>query len=483
MATAPAAGAGSPERPAPALPAGPRQAPLGLQARISLSFAVGGLLVSMVLSAATLTITRRQLLDNREQSAAAVAVSNATRLSNQLTPEATIEDLPSIADSLTKIEGSQRLIRLHDAWLLAPELDRDDLPHSLLEQVADRRAGQLRSPLAGRAHLFIGIPLPAFDADYFAVADLADVEGTLDDLQIVLLSASAVATLIAALFGSWVSQRTLRPLRRVGDAAKAIASGRLDTRMGPQSDPDLDRLADSFDGMAGALEERIRRDARFASDVSHELRSPLTTLMASIAVLEARRSELSERSQTALDLLSGDLERFNRLVADLLEISGYDAGAASLDLSEVQVAQFLTVMAGSTGAVTLQLPLGAEHMVINADKRRLARVIANLLDNATRYGGGPTSIAVEGDDTHLRISVEDSGPGVPEVERTAIFERFSRGSAGGRRDGDSGTGLGLSLVIEDVRLHGGRVWVEDRPDGLSGARFVFELPLHHEDSA
>jgi signal transduction histidine kinase len=122
-------------------------------------------------------------------------------------------------------------------------------------------------------------------------------------------------------------------------------------------------------------------------------------------------------------------------------------------------------------------------MVINADKRRLARVIANLLDNATRYGGGPTLIAVEGDDTHLRISVEDSGPGVPEVERTAIFERFSRGSAGGRRGGDSGTGLGLSLVIEDVRLHGGRVWVEDRPDGLSGARFVFELPLHHEDSA
>ncbi|HIM85820.1 MAG TPA: ATP-binding protein [Acidimicrobiia bacterium] len=144
------------------------------------------------------------------------------------------------------------------------------------------------------------------------------------------------------------------------------------------------------------------------------------------------------------------------------------------------MAQFLTVMAGSAD-VTLQLPPGAEHLVINADKRRLARVIANLLDNASRYGGGPTSIAVESDDTHLRISVEDSGPGIPEVERTAIFERFSRGSAGGRRGG--GSGLGLSLVIEDVRLHGGRVWVEDRPDGLSGARFVFELPLHLEDPA
>ncbi|HJO80511.1 MAG: ATP-binding protein [Acidimicrobiales bacterium] len=457
-----------------------RPRPLGLRARISLSFAVGGLLVSVVLAGATLVLTRRQLIDSRESAAAAVAVSNATRLSNQLTPDATIEDLPAIADSLTKIEGFQRLIRLETAWLPTPELDREDLPPLLLKQLADRKAGQQRSILSGQTHLVVGIPLTAFDADYFAVVDLADVEDTLGNLQIVLFGASIFATLVAAIFGAWVSQRTLLPLRRVRSAAEAIAGGRLDTRLEPQTDPDLDRLADSFNEMARALEERILRDARFASDVSHELRSPLTTLKASVGVLEARREELSERSQTALTLLSDDLERFTRLVVDLLEISGYDAGAAALELSEVQVAQFLTAATRGTVSVPLQLPLRAGDLMIRADKRRLARLISNLLDNADRYGGGATSIIVESDISALRIAVEDQGPGVPPEERTAIFERFSRGSAGGRRSGDSGTGLGLSLVIEDVKLHKGRVWVEDRPDGASGARFVIELPMDGE---
>jgi signal transduction histidine kinase len=459
----------------------PRPAPLGLRDRISLSFAVGGLLVSVVLAGATLVLTRSQLIDSRESAAAAVAVSNATRLSNQLTHDATIEDLPAIADSLTKIEGIQRLIRLGDSWLPTPELDSEDLPPLLLEQLAHRKAGQQRSSLSGQAHLVVGIPLVAFDADYFAVVDLADVENTLGNLQIVLFGASIFATLIAAVFGAWVSQRTLRPLRRVRSAAEAIAGGRLDTRLEPQSDPDLDRLADSFNEMARALEERILRDARFASDVSHELRSPLTTLKASVGVLEARRQELSERSQTALTLLSDDLERFTRLVVDLLEISGYDAGAAALDLSEVQVAQFLSATTRGIGPVPLHMPPRSENLMIRADKRRLARLISNLLDNADRYGGGATSIVVENDGPILRIAVEDGGPGIPEEERGAIFERFSRGSAGGRRGGDSGTGLGLSLVIEDARIHKGRVWVEDRPDGLPGARFIVELPTDTED--
>ena len=105
--------------------------------------------------------------------------------------------------------------------------------------------------------------------------------------------------------------------------------------------------------------------------------------------------------------------------------------------------------------------------------------MSNLLDNAERYGGGATVITLEMDDT-LRIIVEDGGAGIPAGERSAVFERFFRGSAGGRRTDDGGTGLGLSLVVEDLRLHDGRVWVEDRPDGRPGARFVLELPLPEE---
>jgi signal transduction histidine kinase len=454
---------------------------LGLGAQISVLFAIGGLLVSVLLGGTTLVLTRRQLLETRGSAAAAMAVSNATRLSNQLTPESSIEDLPTIVDSLTRIGGSQRIIRVGDDWLVAPELDRADLPTPLVARLAGRRPGQMLALVRGKPRFVVGIPLTAFDADYYAISDLSEVERTLDDLRYVLLATGAIAVTLAALLGSWAASRMLRPLRRVREAAEAIAGGRLDTRLGTQADPDLDRLSDSFNEMARALESRIRRDARFASDVSHELRSPLTTLMAGVGVLESRREELSPRSMIALDLLVADLERFNRLVNDLLEISGFDAGVAALDLTEVGIARFLEVTAANAGAVALRMPEDAHRVVVQADKRRLARIMSNLLDNAGRYGGGATAITLELDDT-LRIIVEDGGAGIPAGERSAVFERFFRGSAGGRRTDDGGTGLGLSLVAEDLRLHDGRVWVEDRPDGRRGARFVFELPLPEEDA-
>ena len=454
---------------------------LGLGVQISVLFAAGGLLVSVLVGGTTLALTRQQLLETRGSDAAAMAVSNATRLSNQLTPESSIEDLPTIVDSLTRIGGSQRIIRVGDDWLVAPEMDRADLPASLVARLGDRRPGQMLALVRGQPRFVVGIPLAAFDADYYAISDLSEVEQTLNDLSYVLLGTSAIAVTLAALLGSWTASRVLRPLRRVREAAEAIAGGRLDTRLVAQADPDLDRLSDSFNEMARALESRIQRDARFASDVSHELRSPLTTLMAGVGVLKSRREELSPRSIIALDLLVADLERFNRLVNDLLEISVFDAGVAALDLTDVGIARFLEVTAANAGAVELRMPNEAHGVVVQADKRRLARIMSNLLDNAGRYGGGATAIILEMDDT-LRIIVEDGGAGIPVGERLSVFDRFFRGSTGGRRTDDGGTGLGLSLVVEDLRLHNGSVWVEDRRDGRPGARFVLELPLPEVDA-
>jgi len=453
--------------------------PVGLRARILLAFAVGGLGLSVVLAGATMVLARGQLLETREESAAAVAVNNAVRLNNQLTPDTTFEDLPSIVDSLTSLEGSQLLVRLKTDWLLAPEFGRGDIPGVLTARIEGGQPGQIRTIVAGRPQLVIGLPLPSFDAAYYEVVDLAGVADTLGTIRIILLSAGAATTLLGAVLGWWASLRTLRPLRRVSAAAQAIAGGRLDTRLERQADPDLDALADSFNGMAEALEQRIRRDARFASEVSHELRSPLMTLTTTVGVLEARREQFSERSRTALDLLSHDLARFCRLVDDLLEISRFDAGAASLELTEINVANFVhaSLHVAHLDDVSVADGLGGRPVVIDGDKRRLARVMANLLGNATHHGGGLTGVSMERDDTVVRISVEDHGPGVPAAEREQIFDRFSRGSSGGRRGGGSGAGLGLSLVWEDVRLHDGRVWVEEHADGGSGARFVIELPL------
>tara|TARA_B100001123_G_scaffold69455_1_gene77761 strand:- start:5958 stop:7385 length:1428 start_codon:yes stop_codon:yes gene_type:complete len=450
---------------------------VGLRARISLLFAFGALVVSVVLAGVTLVFARGQLVENREESAAVIAVSNAVRLNNQLTPDTTFEDLPTIIDSLTSLEGSQSLVRLREEWLLPPELGRGDLPGVLAAQVEAGEPGQLRAIVGGRPQVVIGLPLPAFDAAYFEIVDLEGVNDTLGSIRIILLSTGAATTLLGAAIGAWASRRALRPLRRVRSAAEAIAGGRLDTRLERQADPDLDALADSFNGMAAALEARIRRDARFASEVSHELRSPLMTLTTSVGVLEARRDQFSERSRTALDLLSQDLARFSRLVEDLLEISRFDAGAASLEVTDLNLADFIDATLRATHLVGVPVvdPFHG-RLVIEADKRRMARVMSNLFVNATRHGGGVAGVVIEADAGTVRIAVEDDGPGVPANERNQVFDRFSRGASAGRRGGDSGAGLGLSLVWEDVRLHGGRVWIEDRPSGAPGARFVVELP-------
>jgi signal transduction histidine kinase len=267
-------------------------------------------------------------------------------------------------------------------------------------------------------------------------------------------------------------------------AAKAIAGGRLDTRLEPTEDPDLRVLANSFNDMAAALQARVERDARFASDVSHELRSPLMTLAASVEVMQGRRDEMPERAQSALDLLVADVTRFQGLVEDLLEISRFDAGAIRLNLDDLLVAEFVrqAVAVSSVPTIPVAVTERAERVVIRGDRRRLARVVANLIDNARLHGGGDAAIAVtepegEGEPLgHIWITVEDHGLGVPPEERELVFERFARGAVAGRRSSSDGAGLGLSLVEEHVRMHGGRVWVEDRLDGEPGARFVMELP-------
>jgi signal transduction histidine kinase len=272
----------------------------------------------------------------------------------------------------------------------------------------------------------------------------------------------------------------MRPLAAVSHAAEAIAGGRLDTRLEATADPDLGVLAISFNDMARALQDRIERDARFASDVSHELRSPLMTLSAAVDVLESRREELTGRAQSALDLLSVEVGRFQNLVEDLLEISRYDAGAVRLELDEVRLAEFVmqaVAASSSNGLVPVELDSELAGVVVQADKRRLVRVVANLLDNARKYGDGATAVSLRRVDDAVQIAIEDEGPGIPEDERNLVFDRFARGGGAGRRGSGEGVGLGLALVAEHVRLHGGRVWVEDRPDGHQGARFVVELPV------
>lgn len=389
-------------------------------------------------------------------------------------------DIINLLSSLQTPSGSTPVLFFQGTpFATSAELGEDAIPFALRNKVIGGEPALMRYELGGKPELAVGIPIPAAEAAYFEIVELVELQNTLESLGLSLLGAALVTTMAGAFLGLWASRRALRPLADVSQAAVAIAGGRLDTRLEAVEDADLAVLASSFNDMAQALQDRIERDARFASDVSHELRSPLMTLSAAAEVLEKRRDELSERSRSALDLLVSEILRFQQLVEDLLEISRFDAGAARLELDEVSIAELVMQAVGASSEHDIPVQLDAElaGVVVEADKRRLVRVIANLIDNAAKYGEGATSVALQKVDEGVQIAVEDAGPGVSMDDRDVIFERFARGGGSGRRGSGEGVGLGLALVAEHVRLHGGRVWVEDRVDGADGARFVVELPV------
>jgi signal transduction histidine kinase len=238
-------------------------------------------------------------------------------------------------------------------------------------------------------------------------------------------------------------------------------------------------LTESFNHMVDELDERARREARFASDVSHDLRGPLTALAAATAVVHRRRGELPAEALVAVDALEEQVESFNSLVVDLLEISRFEAGTAALDLRPVDLEELVrAVLSEGEFDVPIVTGAGGPFRAV-VDPRRLQRVLVNLLGNAANYAGGATSVVVGADGPgRVQIAVEDHGPGVPAELREAIFSRYERGRAATDPDAAKGTGLGLALAAQHVKLHGGTIHVEDNDGG--GARFVVTLP---EDAA
>ena len=461
-----------------------RPAPLGLRTRIMLMFVLGALVLSVFLAAAAYSFTRSSVMTERDRSAVSQAYRNAQVAQTELvagnsSAEAAIERLQSL--------GVGRVALYYNGvWSApSPKYSPTSIPLDLQSRVViDSIPARQVVRIGGEAVLIVGISLPTSDAAYFDFVSLADAESTLRSVALSLMFGGIITTMFGGLLGAWAARRAVRPLGDATQAAKAIASGRLDTRLETSDDPDLKVLANAFNDMAAALQVRVERDARFASDVSHELRSPLMTLAASVEVMKARRDDMPDRAQQALDLLVADVSRFQGLVEDLLEISRFDAGAIRLHLEDLLVAEFVRAAVGVSAqpdAPTTVSPR-AETMVIRGDRRRLARVVANLIDNARLHGGGSPEITVveadaEGEPLgYVWIIVEDHGPGVPLDERSLIFERFARGAVAGRRSSSDGAGLGLALVEEHLRMHGGRVWVDDRIDGTTGARFVLELP-------
>ncbi len=477
---------------------------LGLLARVTSIYALGAMLLSTAVALATFGLAQRNLVSAFEESAQEQIYRNARILQSGLASLPTEEEIAEIQaeaaeanpdenddseiedpsrqvlDSLFTPNGAQVLFIRGTGKEYSYGLESQAIPADLRTSVISLGSAEMRYVEASGDVVYgIGLTMPS-NVSYYEVTPMDDLAATLNSLRVILIGVSVTASVGGALLGYYSAKRALQPVAHIAAAAEAIAEGDFEARLDPSVDRDLARLTSSFNEMVDALRTRIERDERFASDVSHELRSPLMTLAASVEVLERRRDELPEPAQQAVTLLKQDIQRFQGLVEDLLEISRLDVGAATLDLSPLVLAEFLrAVVAHSrTPEVPITLDPRFDELIVVADKRRLAQVVSNLLENARKYAGGATCVSYRLVGTRVQITVEDAGPGVPPEERLRIFDRFTRSKGdAGRRDTAMGVGLGLSLVTEHVRLHQGQVWVTDRVDGRDGARFVVEIPI------
>jgi two-component system sensor histidine kinase MtrB len=338
--------------------------------------------------------------------------------------------------------------------------------------------------------LVVGAPLVVPGVGGYELYYLFPLTQEQDTLQ--LVRSAVVVTGLFLVIGlallAWLlTRQVVRPVRQAARTAAQFKAGKLTERMAVRGEDDLAALATSFNQMAASLQEQIRRlegmsrvQQRFVSDVSHELRTPLTTVRMAADVIHASREDFDPATARSAELLQTQLDRFEALLTDLLEISRFDAGAAALDSEPIDLVSVARRSIDSAAplaarrecALDLVAPPGPVR--VECDPRRVERIVRNLVMNAIEHGAGrPVTITVGADEHAVALGVRDLGVGLKPGESALVFNRFWRADPARSRS-IGGTGLGLAIALEDARLHGG--WLQAWGEPGRGSHFVLTLP-------
>ncbi|HEY2166098.1 MAG TPA: MtrAB system histidine kinase MtrB [Jatrophihabitantaceae bacterium] len=337
--------------------------------------------------------------------------------------------------------------------------------------------------------LIVGEPVRAQGAifELYYLFPLTNEAQTIDLVRRTVLFAGLALVLLVLGIALLVTRQVVGPVRVAAQTAGRLAAGDLSQRIQVRGSDELARLGRSFNDMAGSLQRQIRRledlsrlQRRFTSDVSHELRTPLTTIRMASELLFANRADFSPELGRSAELLHTQLDRFESLLTDLLEISRYDAGVARL---ESETADLRTVVQAMVDANRVLAERHGSQLVVaepdvpvlvDMDARRVERILRNLIANALDHGEGkPVGITVACDERAAAITVRDHGVGLRPGEPGLVFNRFWRGDTSRSRL-TGGTGLGLAISLEDARLHDG--WLQAWGERGRGAQFRLTLP-------
>ena len=323
--------------------------------------------------------------------------------------------------------------------------------------------------------------------EMYLIYSLTNQRTTLDLIANALLFTGIILILLIGVITWLVVRQVVRPVREAARIAEQFTKGDFSQRLEIESSDEIGKLSLAFNEMAVSLESQISRlenlsrvQQRFVSDVSHELRTPLTTLRMASEVIYSQRTSFDPTIARSAELLSAQLDRFEQLLEDLLEVSRFDAQVAVLNPVEFDLIPLIERCisdVGTTGhdhPIQIILDPEVEHVVINADIRRVERIMRNLLSNALDHAGGkPVKVSIVETTSEVGIGVRDYGSGMDNASLTRVFDRFWRADPSRSRI-RGGTGLGLSIALEDARLHNGELDAWGRPG--DGAHFVLTLP-------
>ncbi|SCX51912.1 two-component system, OmpR family, sensor histidine kinase MtrB [Klenkia marina] len=345
--------------------------------------------------------------------------------------------------------------------------------------------------------LLVGVPVPldgqgGEQVDLYYAFPLDQEQETLSLVRSTVAISGIALTLFVVGIGVLVTRLVVDPVRRAASSAQRLAEGQLEERLAVNGEDDLARLATSFNAMADSLQRQITQleglsqlQQRFTSDVSHELRTPLTTVQMAAEVLHESRSDFDPHVARSAELLYAEVNRFESLLSDLLEISRYDAGAAELEAEPTDLGPLVRRVAADMSSLAdrlgcrLEVRAPQRPVIADVDARRVQRVLRNLVGNAVEHGAGrPVELTLAANRTAAAVTVRDHGIGLTSEEAAHVFDRFWRADPARVRT-VGGSGLGLSISLEDARLHGGWLQVWGQPD--QGAQFRLTLPLNAGD--
>ncbi len=481
-----------------------------LQTRVVVTTLLASAAVVALLASLLLDQVGRGLLDTKTRTSLSEAQSGVaqaqTRLDNLevVNPQAVDTELADVVQELSDRGAAGDLYsvvaigaRPDSNSFSSGGVDPSTIPRRLLDRLAGG-SGPLYAyaPVpdgSGRtvSGLVVGSVLRApvgLDYRLFHLFPLSSEEETLSLVQRTAAAAGLLLVALLALIAWLVTRQVVVPVRAAAGTAEQLAAGRLGVRLAVHGEDELARLATTFNTMAGALQRQIRQleelslvQQRFVSDVSHELRTPLTTVRMAADLLHEARDGFPPDTRRSAELLQAELDRFEELLADLLEISRYDAGATDLEADPTDISAVLArvieqtaVLAERKGSVVRVHRRAAGPVVAELDHIRIERVLRNLVVNALEHGEGrPVDVSIAADDRAVAVLVRDHGIGLRAEDVGRVFTRFWRGDPSRART-TGGTGLGLAIALEDARLHGGRLEAWGRPG--RGAAFRLTLP-------